>query len=682
MSTDNDSVNISAEELRKHDGNADNAAVSSEKPLLEVHGVTRSFGLGTETVEILHGIDLKIYAGEMVAIIGQSGSGKSTLMNILGCLDKPTTGEYYIEGRKTSDLDSDELAGLRRDYFGFIFQRYHLLGHLNATGNVEIPAIYAGIKSEKRLIRANDLLKRLGLDERKDHLPSELSGGQQQRVSIARALMNGGQVILADEPTGALDSNSGEEVMKILKDLNAAGHTVILVTHDPKIAANAGRIIEIKDGEIIADYQNDKVKLERRQLADEDKVLLKDSFVLQLRAYVDRFKEAFKMAFIAMVSHKMRTLLTMLGIIIGIMAVVSVVALGKGASTKVVNDINAIGTNTISVYPGKDFGDIRSGKVETLTVQDMKVLEQQVFTDAITPIRQNSLLAQYHSVSANAKVSGVSEQFFRVKGYEVAGGHLFTAQDVNNIAQVAVIDENTRKRFFEYENPIGKTLILGKLPCVVIGVLKNSDSPFDSQDSLNVYIPYTSMMNRIVHENYLGSLTIRVKDNVSNAVAQQAIEHVLKLRHGTKDFFTNSSDTILKTITSTTDTLTYLISAIAVISLIVGGIGVMNIMLVSVTERTKEIGIRMAVGARQSDILQQFLIEAVLVCLIGGGCGVICSYGIGVVFGMFVSSIKMEFSVTSIVAAVTCSSLIGMLFGYLPAKNAAKLNPIDALARE
>lgn len=677
MSTDNNSVNVNAEELRKHDG-----AASSEKPLLEVHGVTRSFGLGTETVEILHGIDLKIYAGEMVAIIGQSGSGKSTLMNILGCLDKPTTGEYYIEGKKTSDLDSDELAGLRRDYFGFIFQRYHLLGHLNATGNVEIPAIYAGIKSEKRLARANDLLKRLGLDERKDHLPSELSGGQQQRVSIARALMNGGQVILADEPTGALDSHSGEEVMKILKDLNAAGHTVILVTHDPKIAANAGRIIEIKDGEIIADYQNDKVKLERRQLADEDKVLLKDSFVLQLRAYVDRFKEAFKMAFIAMVSHKMRTLLTMLGIIIGIMAVVSVVALGKGASTKVVNDINAIGTNTISVYPGKDFGDIRSGKVETLTVQDMKVLEQQVFTDAITPTRQNSLLAQYHSVSANAKVSGVSEQFFRVKGYEIASGHLFTAQDVNNIAQVAVIDENTRKRFFEYENPIGKTLILGKLPCVVIGVLKNSDSPFDSQDSLNVYIPYTSMMSRIVHENYLGSLTIRVKDNVSNAVAQQAIEHVLTLRHGTKDFFTNSSDTILKTITSTTDTLTYLISAIAVISLIVGGIGVMNIMLVSVTERTKEIGIRMAVGARQSDILQQFLIEAVLVCLIGGGCGVICSYGIGVVFGMFVSSIKMEFSVTSIVAAVTCSSLIGMLFGYLPAKNAAKLNPIDALARE
>ena len=680
-SGDNSSVNVNTENTGTPD-NSNTYQQSSERPLLEVQKVTRSFGLGKETVEILHGIDLKIYAGEMVAIIGQSGSGKSTLMNILGCLDQPTSGEYYIEGKKTSALGSDDLAALRRDYFGFIFQRYHLLGHLNATGNVEIPAIYAGIKSSRRIDRANDLLKRLGLEERRDHLPSELSGGQQQRVSIARALMNGGQVILADEPTGALDSHSGEEVMRILKDLNNAGHTVILVTHDPKIAAHAGRIIEIKDGEIIADHPNENVHIERHPLADEDKVKLQPNFLLQLRSYFDRFKEAFKMAFVAMISDKMRTLLTMLGIIIGIMAVVSVVALGRGASNKVVNDINSIGTNTISVFPGKDFGDIRSGKVQTLTVMDMKVLGQQVFTDAITPNRQSSLLAQYKNVSATAKVSGVSDEFFRVKGYEIANGHLFTLKDVDNIAQVAVIDDNTRKRFFEYEDPIGKTLLLGKLPCTVIGVLKPSDSPFDSQDSLGVYIPYTSMMNRIVHESFLGTMTLRVKDNVPNAVAEQAIEHILTMRHGTKDFFTNSSDTILKTITSTTATLTYLISAIAVISLIVGGIGVMNIMLVSVTERTKEIGIRMAVGARQSDILQQFLIEAVLVCLIGGGCGVLCSYGIGMIFGMFVDSIKMEFSATSIIAAVTCSSIIGMLFGYLPAKNAAKLNPIDALARE
>lgn len=656
--------------------------LNKEQPLLEVRAVTRSFSLGQEKVEILHGIDLKIYAGEMVAIIGQSGSGKSTLMNILGCLDKPSSGEYLVSGRATSRLEADELARLRRDYFGFIFQRYHLLSHLNAIANVEIPAIYAGIKSSRREKRAKDLLERLGLGDRSTHKPSELSGGQQQRVSIARALMNGGQVILADEPTGALDSHSGQEVMAILKELNALGHTVILVTHDANIAAHAGRIIEISDGSIISDKPNDRVKLTRQKLDENDRIKLNPHFILQLRSYYDRFIEAFKMAFYAMVSHKMRTMLTMLGIIIGIMAVVSVVALGQGASQKVVNDISAIGTNTISIFPGKDFGDTRSGKIQTLTALDMEVLGQQVFTDAITPNRQAQLLALYGDYSANAKVQGVSEQFFRVKGYSIANGRLFSAEEVKSLAQVAVIDSVTKSRFFANDDPIGKVIILGTLPCQIIGVLEPSDSPFDNQDSLNVYIPYTSMMSRVVNERYLGSITLRVKDNISNAIAQQSIEQILLNRHGTKDFFTNSSDTILKTITKTTDTLTYLISAIAVISLIVGGIGVMNIMLVSVTERTREIGIRMAVGARQSDILQQFLIEAILVCLLGGSLGVMCSYGIGYIFSVFVQAFSMQFSVGSIFAAVLCSSLIGVIFGYLPARNAAKLNPIDALARE
>src|SRR5574344_1281308 len=627
-----------------------------EQPLLEVKGVTRSFSLGQEKVEILHGIDLKIYAGEMVAIIGQSGSGKSTLMNILGCLDLPTSGEYIVSGNSTSKLDADNLARLRRDYFGFIFQRYHLLGHLNAVANVEIPAIYAGIKSSVREERAKKLLERLGLGDRASHKPSELSGGQQQRVSIARALMNGGQVILADEPTGALDSHSGQEVMAIL--------------------------MEINDGNIISDKQNEKVYIERKKLDDSERIKLNPHFLLQLRSYYDRFIEAFKMAYYAMVSHKMRTLLTMLGIIIGIMAVVSVVALGQGASQKVINDISAIGTNTISIFPGKDFGDTRSGKIQTLTALDMEVLGNQIFTDGITPNRQNQMLALYRDYSANAKVQGVSDQFFKVKGYNIEKGRLFTSDEVRAIAQVAVIDSVTKERFFENEDPIGKIIILGTLPCQIIGVLEPSTSPFDNQDSLNIYIPYTSMMSRVVNERYLGSITLKVKDGISNAIAQQSIEQILLNRHGTKDFFTNSSDTILKTITKTTDTLTYLISAIAVISLIVGGIGVMNLMLVSVTERTREIGIRMAVGARQSDILQQFLIESILVCLLGGGMGVICSYGIGYIFSIFVQTISMEFSIGSIVAAVICSSMIGVIFGYLPARNAARLNPIDALARE
>ena len=656
--------------------------LTSKDPLLEVRDVRRSFSLGTEEVEILHGINLKIYEGEFVAIIGQSGSGKSTLMNILGCLDKATKGQYFIGGRETNNLTQDELAELRRNYFGFIFQRYHLLTHIDAVANVEIPAIYAGVKTDKREVRAKKLLERLGLGERSTHKPSELSGGQQQRVSIARALMNGGQVILADEPTGALDSNSGIEVLQILKDLNAQGHTVIIVTHDPNIARQAARIIEIKDGNILSDKPNPEVNITPKALTQEDKVNLNISFVKQFRAYVDRFIEAFKMAYYAMVTHKMRTLLTMLGIIIGIMAVVSVVALGNGASQKVIDDISSIGTNTISIFPGKDFGDLRSGRVQTLSPTDLEVLEKQVFTQGVSPERTSAAITLYKDVSLNTQVVGISEQYFNVKGLDVESGRIFTKDEVKGIAQVAVIDQNTKKRFFEFEDPIGKVMILGKLPVQVIGVLAPSDSPFGNQDQLKVYIPYTSMMSRVVNENYFSSITIRVKDDIPSAIAEEAIAQILETRHGVKDFFTNSSDTILKTITKTTETLTILISSIAVISLIVGGIGVMNIMLVSVTERTKEIGIRMAVGARQSDILQQFLIEAVLVCLIGGACGVICSFGVGHIFSLFINDMSMKFSPASIVSAVVCSSLIGVIFGYIPARNAAKLNPIDALARE
>ena len=651
------------------------------KLLLSLRGVKRIYTSGEQKIEVLHGIDLDIYQGELVAIIGASGSGKSTLMNILGCLDKASEGSYEIDGVSTSTLSSDQLAALRRNYFGFIFQRYHLLTHLNASSNVEIPAIYAGTSNAERRENAVKLLERLGLGDKTSHLPSQLSGGQQQRVSIARALMNGGHVILADEPTGALDTKSGKEVLGILKELNAAGHTVILVTHDPSIAAHANRVIEIRDGNVISDV----TKEEQVQLQDgqpESIAPLDQNMIKSFGALFMRFKEAFKMAWIAMVTHRMRTLLTMLGIIIGIMAVVSVVALGNGASQKVTNDISSIGTNTITIYPGKDWGDMRANKIQTLKVNDLDALKHQEYVDGVSPSIQQGGTFHYDSYEASGRITGVSEQFAKVKGLKLESGRFFDEEHVKSIAQVAVLDQNTKEKFFPNENPIGKVILLGKLPCVVIGVLEKQDSPFGGQDNLEVYIPYTSAIARITGSRYLNSIVVKVRDGWSNAVAEQLIVNFLSIRHGAKDIFTNSSDTILKTIQKTTGTMTLLVSCIAVISLIVGGIGVMNIMLVSVTERTKEIGIRMAVGARKSDILQQFLIEAILVCLIGGFLGIACSYGVSVIFSMFVQSMSMVFSPLSIVAAVTCSTLIGVVFGYLPAKNAARLDPIDALARE
>ena len=651
------------------------------KLLLSLRGVKRIYTSGEQKIEVLHGIDLDIYQGELVAIIGASGSGKSTLMNILGCLDKASEGSYEIDGVSTSTLSSDQLAALRRNYFGFIFQRYHLLTHLNASSNVEIPAIYAGTSNSERRENAVKLLERLGLGDKTSHLPSQLSGGQQQRVSIARALMNGGHVILADEPTGALDTKSGKEVLGILKELNAAGHTVILVTHDPSIATHANRVIEIRDGNVISDVtKEDQVQLQDGQ--PESIAPLDQNMIKSFGALFMRFKEAFKMAWIAMVTHRMRTLLTMLGIIIGIMAVVSVVALGNGASQKVTNDISSIGTNTITIYPGKDWGDMRANKIQTLKVNDLDALKHQEYVDGVSPSIQQGGTFHYDSYEASGRITGVSEQFAKVKGLKLESGRFFDEEHVKSIAQVAVLDQNTKEKFFPNENPIGKVILLGKLPCVVIGVLEKQDSPFGGQDNLEVYIPYTSAIARITGSRYLNSIVVKVRDGWSNAVAEQLIVNFLSIRHGAKDIFTNSSDTILKTIQKTTGTMTLLVSCIAVISLIVGGIGVMNIMLVSVTERTKEIGIRMAVGARKSDILQQFLIEAILVCLIGGFLGIACSYGVSVIFSMFVQSMSMVFSPLSIVAAVTCSTLIGVVFGYLPAKNAARLDPIDALARE
>lgn len=631
---------------------------------------------------MLKGVNLTIDAGEMVAIVGPSGSGKSTLMNILGCLDRASGGTYMVAGRETSSLSSDELAALRREHFGFIFQRYHLLPHLDAVQNTEIPAIYGGMDGAQRRTRATALLNRLGLTDRLTHRPGQLSGGQQQRVSIARALMNGGAVILADEPTGALDSASGREMMGILRELHQQGHTVILVTHDMQVAANAERIIELSDGEVIRDEPNPAYQPVAVTAAESSPSVPGRSGGW-LQGVWGRFAEAFTMALLAMYSHKMRTLLTMLGIIIGITSVVSVVALGQGARQKVINDISSIGTNVIDIFPGSDWGDFRAAAIHTLVPGDLEALRSQVYVDSVTPIVNGSGLLRYRNITVNATISGVGEGYFRVRGLETAQGSLFYQNDVQRQSQVVVIDQNTRKKLFTSgEKPVGSIIMLGNLPCTVIGVTKEKESAFGTNQNLNVWIPYTAAMARIHGRQYFNGITLRVRDGLPNQVAEQSIIKLLTQRHGAKDFTTSSSDSILKTVKKTTATLTVMISAIAVISLLVGGIGVMNIMLVSVTERTHEIGIRMAVGARQGDVMQQFLIEAVLVCLIGGIIGVVCSYGTGLVFSLFVTSMSMQFSVASIVAAFLCSSLIGVVFGFIPARNAARLDPIEALARE
>ena len=642
--------------------------------LIECRNINRYFGSGENRVHILKDISLSIEKGDFVAIIGQSGSGKSTLMNILGCLDTAGSGSYRIDGIETAKMQPDELAALRRERFGFIFQRYNLLSSLTARDNVALPAVYMGMGGKERSARADKLLQDLGLASKEGNKPGELSGGQQQRVSIARALMNGGEIIFADEPTGALDTASGKNVMEIIRRLHEAGHTVIMVTHDPSIAANANRVIEIRDGEIISDTsKNPEIPTSKVGRIQE-----KASWSF----YYDQFVEAFRMSVQAVLAHKMRSLLTMLGIIIGIASVVSVVALGNGSQKKILEDISSMGTNTISIFPVRGFGDRRSGKIKTLTIDDTKIIAKQSYVASATPMTSSGGTLTYRNTDLTASLYGVGEQYFDVRGLKLETGRLFDENDVKEDAQVVVIDQNVKDKLFADSDPLGKTILFRKRPLTVIGVMKKDENAFGNSDVLMLWSPYTTVMHQITGESHTNSITVKIKDNANTQVAEKGLADLLKARHGTEDFFMNNSDSIRQMVESTTGTMKLLISSIALISLVVGGIGVMNIMLVSVTERTKEIGIRMAIGARRGNILQQFLIEAVLICVIGGLVGVGLSAAVSLVFNHFVTDFPMDISAMSVIGAVACSTGIGIAFGFMPANKAAKLNPIDALAQD
>ena len=623
--------------------------------LIEIEKLNKYFGTGENQAHILKDINLSIDQGDFVAIIGASGSGKSTLMNIIGCLDTASSGVCRIDGKETIEMNADELSDLRQRKFGFIFQRYNLLAALNANENVA---------------HADALLDKLGLKEKTQNRPNQLSGGQQQRVSIARALMNGGDIILADEPTGALDSKSGETVLEILQDLHREGHTIIMVTHDPNIAATASRVIDIKDGRIIKD--------ERQQPYQHQQKLTKGEY--RAPRFWDQLVESFKMATSAIMAHKLRALLTMLGIVIGIASVISVVALGRGTQQQVLSNINNLGTNTMTIMNGTGFGDRRANLTKNLTVSDAELLNKQGFVDSTTPLSNLSATVIYGNTNVTGSVNGVGEQYLNVKGMKMVSGRFFNDSEVKEAAQVVVIDANTQKDLGIIAPVEGKVILVDKKPLKIIGLAEESNNMH--QTSLKLWTPYTTLMQRISGEKHIDSLTVKVKDEVESQTAEKSVISLLSAKHGKKDFFIMNSDTIKQTITSTTNTLTLLISSIALISLVVGGIGVMNIMLVSVTERTKEIGVRMAIGAKQRNILQQFLIEAILICLLGGVIGILLAGTIITLFNTLGSNFKMLLSLESVVLAVFFSTLIGVVFGYMPAKNASKLNPIVALSQE
>ena len=643
--------------------------------MIHLENITKSFANGSEQMLALKGVSLHIEAGEFIAIVGQSGSGKSTLMNIIGCLDTLTSGSYKLGGKDITHFSPDELSELRLKKFGFIFQRYNLISANNALENVALPAIYAGSHKDERTARALERLDMLGLKGKEYQNPNKLSGGQQQRVSIARALMNGGEILLCDEPTGALDSASGEMVLKILKELNAKGHTIIMVTHDKGIASHANRIIEIKDGQIICDEKKDAklAKLKTPKL----------TYSSNLSALKAELSESFAMSIGAIKAHKLRSFLTMLGIIIGITSVICVVALAKGSQESIIESINKIGTSTIQINSGRGPGDRNSAKVKRFNVDDAKMLEELDFIDYASPIMTTGAELIYANKSSTGLARAGNEKILQISGVELESGRNFTKEDVLNSASVMIIDQNTKKEFFSAlkdDEVIGQNIIFAGHPFSIIGIAKKDEGPF-GDTTLSVYLPYTTVTNRLTGDYNLRQIIVSIKNNVNSQLAEQAISDILLARRGARDFHMRNSDTILQTIKATTDTMGLLISGVALISLLVGGIGVMNIMLVSVIERTKEIGVRMAIGAKGKNIMLQFLIEAVLLCALGGAVGVALAFAIGWLINLS-GIVSMIFSLSSVLVAFGISSAIGIIFGYMPAKSASRLNPIDALQRE
>ncbi len=654
-------------------------------PLIDLRGIRKSYGGGdSPLVNVLRGIDLSIHAGEFVAIVGASGSGKSTLMNILGCLDRPTSGEYLFAGENVAELGSDELAWLRREAFGFVFQGYHLIPSGSAQENVEMPAIYAGTPAAERHARAAALLDRLGLASRTGNRPHQLSGGQQQRVSIARALMNGGHIILADEPTGALDSHSGAEVMTLLDELASQGHVVILITHDREVAARAKRVIEISDGLVISDTARDTSDVQRSvnpgapQAVDLRKRLSEGSG--SRGAWKGELLDALQAAWRVMWINRFRTALTLLGIVIGVASVVVMLAVGEGSKRQVMAQMSSFGSNII--YLNGKAPNPRAPK-GVISLEEVAALGELPEVKMIMPVNGGQAGVRYGNVDHSSYVGGNDTHFPAIFNWPVVEGSYFSEADEQNAAAVAVIGYKVRQKLFgEHTDPVGQYILIENVPFQVVGVLQEKGATSGDLDSDNrIAIPYSSASIRLFGTQDPEYITIATRDANNVKQAEQSIRNLLQqLHHGKQDYELTNNAAMIQAEARTQNTLSLMLGSIAAISLLVGGIGVMNIMLMTVRERTREIGIRMATGARQSDILRQFLTEAVMLSVVGGLAGIVLALGMGA--ALLLSKVAVAFTLPAVAGAFACALTTGVIFGFMPARKAARLDPVAALTSE
>nr|Q2YRG7.2 RecName: Full=Macrolide export ATP-binding/permease protein MacB [Brucella abortus 2308] len=642
-------------------------------PLIRLEDICKTFHNGDLAVEVLHGITLDIRAGEFVAIMGASGSGKSTLMNILGCLDTPTGGRYLLDGEDVSTLNADELATLRRRTFGFVFQSYNLIPTSTAQENVEVPAIYAGTPAAERRKRAAALLNALKLGDRLDHRPSQLSGGQQQRISIARALMNGGRIILADEPTGALDSQSGEDVMELLRSMHQQGHTVIVITHAREVAERADRLIEIRDGQILSDTT-------KRDIHTPEATLQPHEEIAGNGAHIADISEAVKMALHALRANIFRTVLTLLGIIIGVSSVVTMLAIGTGAQNTILDRINAMGTDLILVRPAMA-GFRGSGSIATLVPQDADAILELPNVKSAVPEVTGTVTLRRGNVDYQSQANGTVPAFSS-EIVESRQRQLHHPERYRYLRPCGWLGTTVVKTLFpDGGNPVGDYILIQKIPFQIIGTLEPKGAGFGGSDQDDVVVVPLSTGNlRLFGQKYVRSITVQVKDSSLIDTTQNQIQSLLDQRHKKRDTMITNMSSVREDAAAMGKTMTVFLGSVAAISLLVGGIGVMNIMLVSVTERTREIGVRMATGARRRDILLQFIIEALSVSAIGGAIGVILGLGAAALASW--AGLSVGYSFGPVLLAFACAFATGLIFGFLPARKASRLLPAVALSSE